>query len=99
MSLLQIYLRIIAANRSELERVFNEVFAPAISEQNGFRHVFLLKVHDKEDEFQIQLCFDTEDHRLAWVASAEHQEAFPQVKALCESISHVRFELCSQRRS
>ena len=96
MSLLQIYLSVEETKRDELERVFNEVFAPAISIRVGFQHVFLLQVHDKVDEFQIQLCFDTEEHRMEWVASAEHQEAFPKVKALCRAISHSRFDVRSR---
>ncbi|MBN1837072.1 MAG: antibiotic biosynthesis monooxygenase [Spirochaetales bacterium] len=94
---LHIYLEPLAGKEAELESLFRDAFVPAISVQDGFRRVALLKVRDALRQYRIELAFDNEDLRLKWVASAEHQAAFPRIAALCQQITWAGFEVVAQR--
>ncbi len=90
---LQISLEALPGKDEKLEKIFDTVFAPAISIQKGFKSVSLLKQSNTMHGYQIQLRFDTEEQRLAWVASDEHQKAFPKVAELCGAVSWMGFEV------
>jgi len=94
---LYIYLEPFAGKEAELESTFDKVFVPAISVQDGFRRVSLLKHRNSLRRYQIDLSFDTEDLRLKWVASKDHQEAFPQIAGLCQRVSWAGFDTVSQK--
>ncbi len=47
--------------------------------------------------YRIELVFESEELRLQWVASREHQEAFPRIAALCQRVSWSGFEVVHQR--
>ncbi len=94
---LHIYLEPFAGQESQLESVFREAFVPAISVQEGFRRVALLKVRDALRQYRIELAFESEELRLKWVASPEHQKAFPQIAALCQQITWAGFDVMEQR--
>jgi heme-degrading monooxygenase HmoA len=93
---LHICLEPFAGKESELESVFRDTFIPAISVQKGFRRVALLKVRDALRLYRIELAFDTEKLRLDWVASPEHQQAFPKLAALCQQVSWAGFDVVQQ---
>ena len=95
---LQIYLEPFAGKDEELERKFKDVFVPAISVQKGFIRVSLLKSRDALREYRIELVFESEDLRLQWVASKEHQEAFPQIAVLCQRVSWSGFDVTGEKR-
>ncbi len=82
-----------AGKEAELESTFRDAFVPAISIQKGFRRVALLKVRDALRDYRIELAFESEDLRLKWVSSAEHQAAFPRVAALCQRVSWAGFNV------
>ncbi len=90
---LQINLEALPGKEEKLEKVFDTVFVPAISVQKGFKSVSLLKQSNTMRGYQIQLRFDTEEQRLAWVASDEHQKAFPKVAELCGMVSWLGFDV------
>jgi heme-degrading monooxygenase HmoA len=94
---LHIYLEPFAGQESKLESVFAEVFVPAISVQEGFRRVALLKVRDAIRQYRIELAFESEALRLRWVASPEHQTAFPKIAALCQQVTWAGFYVVEQR--
>ena len=94
---LQIYLEPFAGKEEELEKKFLEIFVPAISVQKGFLRVSMLKSREALREYQIELVFETEELRLQWVASEEHQEAFPQIAALCQRVSWSGFDITGGR--
>ncbi len=93
---LHIYLEPFAGKENELESVFRDAFVPAISVQKGFRRVALLKVRDALRQYRIELAFDSEELRLDWVASREHQAAFPKLVALCQQIAWAGFDVVQQ---
>jgi hypothetical protein len=94
---LHIYLEPFAGKESQLESVFREAFVPAISVQQGFKRVALLKARDALRQYRIELAFDNEELRLKWVASLEHQAAFPRVAALCQQVTWAGFDVVEQR--
>jgi heme-degrading monooxygenase HmoA len=93
MTQLHINLSVLADRRQELERRFREIFVPAIRVQPGFDRVSLLQQVESDTRYVIELSFETEAQRRAWVESKEHQTAFPQIAELCEERSPVRYEL------
>lgn len=93
---LYIYLEPNAGMEAQLESVFRDSFVPAISIQEGFRRVALIKARDALRQYQIVLAFDSEDLRMKWVDSKEHQEAFPKVAALCQRVSWAGFDIIQQ---
>ena len=94
---LHIYLEPLAGEESTLESVFRDAFAPAISVQEGFRRVALLKVRDALRQYRIELAFESEALRLKWVASPEHQAAFPRIAALCQQVTWAGFDVVEQK--
>jgi heme-degrading monooxygenase HmoA len=90
---LKIDLSVRAGNESKLEQTFREVFIPAISVQEGFDRVALLRQADSESKYMIQLSFETEEQRRRWVASDEHQNAYPKISALCAQTEAVRYDI------
>ncbi|MEJ2170579.1 MAG: antibiotic biosynthesis monooxygenase [Desulfobacterales bacterium] len=93
---LHIYLEPVAGMEAQLESAFREAFVPAISVQEGFRRVALLKLRDALRKYRIELAFDSEDLRMKWVDSKEHQEAFPKIAALCQRVSWAGFDVIQQ---
>jgi len=94
---LHISLEPMAGNEQELERTFSEEFAPAAARQDGFRRVTLLKKENSLREYEIDLVFESEDQRLRWVASDDHQDAFPRIAELCQHVSHHSFSWVIER--
>ena len=90
---LNIDLEVRPVNELQLARVFRDVFIPAISIQEGFIRVALLKQADSQQKYMIQLSFDTEEQRRSWVASDEHQDAFPKISALCSNTAAIRYDI------
>ena len=94
---LKIYVEPFAGKEKELEAAFRDVFVPAISVQEGFVRVALLKARDALREYQVILSFESEELRLKWVASSEHQDAFPKIAALCGRVSWSGFDVIEQK--
>ena len=94
---LKIYVEPFAGKEKELEMTFRDVFVPAILVQEGFVRVELLKARDDFREYQISLVFESEELRLKWVASEEHQDAFPRIAALCGRVSWSGFDVIDQK--
>jgi heme-degrading monooxygenase HmoA len=71
----------------ELITNFHKTFTPAISKQPGFMGVKLLKLRSAvsgqmpaNTNYRLILSFQTEAQRQAWVATAEHQRAWPSIE-------------------
>ena len=83
---LHVELEVAPAKEKELIATFHKVFAPTITKQPGFVSVRLLKFRQaiggsQPPAFKHRLCiaFQTEEQRLAWVASADHQRVWPEM--------------------
>jgi heme-degrading monooxygenase HmoA len=66
-----------------LEKTYTEIFRPAISRQDGFRWVELLRSNRDSGEYRLSIAFAVHDLQKKWVASDLHQEVWPQVEAHC----------------
>lgn len=75
------------ARDKELVANFRKVFQPAISKQPGFVSVRLLKLRKAvvgapppNAPYRLVISFQSEEQRQAWVASADHQRAWPAIE-------------------
>lgn len=70
---------------------YRRIFVPAISAQPGFRAVRLLKPADGH-RWLLLIEFATEQDRERWVATPEHEEAWPALGGLCSSARGANFD-------
>ena len=82
-------------NAEAFEKMYYSVYVPAMTVQSGYVGSKLLRLFpenlSKEIEaeattynYQIQISFDTEEARRKWVASSQHQIAWPAASALAK---------------
>src|SRR5215204_5295246 len=79
---LHIYLTVKAGQEKELERVYREEFYAAVSRQRGFISSEMVHKPDSR-QYVVRHTFQTEELRLKWVATPEHERIFPKLTALC----------------
>lgn len=89
---LHIYLEPLAGKEKELEDLYWNDYVPGISIQKGFIRTTLLKNRNALREYEIHITFESEELRLDWVKSKEHQEVWPKVVLLCARISWRGFD-------
>ncbi len=89
---LHIWLTAKSGEEAALEKTFREVFYPAVSAREGFRDARLMRKPGTL-EYTVRLTFDTEDERMAWVASDEHQKAWPVLSGHCSETKYDGFAL------
>jgi heme-degrading monooxygenase HmoA len=82
-----------------LIEAFQNAFQPTIQRQAGFRDVQLLKHRgtmvgegSPDANFRLLIGFETEEQRQAWVASDDHQRAWPEIARHIDS-AKLRAEL------
>jgi heme-degrading monooxygenase HmoA len=75
------------AREKEMLANYRKVFQPAISRQPGFVSVQLLKLRKEMQgkgpagcSYRLIISFQTEEQRLKWVATDDHQKAWPTVE-------------------
>ena len=68
------------AKEKNLVDTFHSVFQPVISRQPGFVSVKLLKA-PASGAHRLVISFETEEQRVRWVATADHQIVWPQMEA------------------
>jgi len=85
---LHVDLDVIPGKEKTLEANFEKIFRPTISKQPGFVEVKLLrfnaaKVGDrpKNSSYRLLISFQTEAQRVTWVATPDHQKAWPAIEA------------------
>jgi len=73
--------------QKEMIQNFERIFRPVIVKQPGFVAVKLLKLRSVVVEpgpvsanYRLTISFDTEEQRLTWVATADHQRVWPEVE-------------------
>lgn len=94
---LHVYCDVLEGKEEELEKVFNDVFSSAMAKQPGFVRVNLLKMRENKRKYEIDIVFETEEQRLAWVATPEHAEAWPKVEACFSNFSYKGFDVVALR--
>ena len=75
------------AQENEMVSNFRKVFRPTISKQPGFVAVTLLKLRNfmagdfaKNWNYRLIISFQTEEQRLVWVKTDDHQRAWPTIE-------------------
>ena len=98
MMLLQIYFDVSEDRQADFERMYAQVYVPALRKQKGYQRSTLLRLFPPqlaqeieaaptEFNYQMELVFDTEENRRLWVASEEHRAAWPQAQAMAKSVA------------
>lgn len=87
---LHIYLTAKSGQEKALERLYREEFYPAVSRQEGFITSELMRKPNSND-YVLRHTFKTEELRLKWVATPEHQKAWPKLTALCSNATWQGF--------
>jgi heme-degrading monooxygenase HmoA len=87
MFVLHVDLTIKPMAQQALERTYFEIFEPAISSQEGFRAVSLLRPAGDEVEYRLTIAFDQQASQQKWVASDLHQQVWPQMESHCAGYS------------
>jgi heme-degrading monooxygenase HmoA len=104
MVLLQIYFEVSAEQSEAFERMYAQVYVPALRKQGGYQASNLLRLYPptvtqqiegtpSEFNYQIELVFDTEENRRRWAASAEHSTAWPQATALARQAAWRGYDM------
>jgi heme-degrading monooxygenase HmoA len=81
-SVLHVELEVKAGAADALVAEYRSSFRPAISGQEGFRAVRLLRPVDAP-HYRLVIEFAEEQQRQRWVASELHQEVWPRIEARC----------------
>ena len=84
---LHVDLDVTPGKEKTLEANFEKTFRPTISRQPGFVEVQLLRFRKAmmgagpaHSSYRLLISFYTEEQRVAWVASADHQKAWPTIE-------------------
>ena len=64
-----------------LEKTYIETFRPAISQQEGFRGVELLRPNQAGGEWRLSIAFQSRELQKKWVALDLHQVVWPQMQS------------------
>jgi heme-degrading monooxygenase HmoA len=64
-----------------LEKTYIEAFRPAISQQEGFRGVELLRPNQAGGEWRLSIAFESHELQKKWVALDLHQVVWPQLQS------------------
>ena len=83
-------------NAEAFEKMYHSIYVPAMSVQQGYLGSKLLRLFSEEISktiqaepttynYQIQISFDTEENRRKWVASEQHQIAWPSASGLAKA--------------
>ncbi len=75
------------AKEKELKKNFKDIFKPAMAKQPGYIHVYLLKLREAKagkapegSNYRLVINFRSEQDRLNWVKSDDHQRAWPTIE-------------------
>jgi mannose-6-phosphate isomerase-like protein (cupin superfamily) len=93
---LQMDFIVLKENSAAFEKMYHSIYVPAMTVQQGYLGSKMLRLFPEEAgkaieaeptayNYQIQISFDTEENRKKWVASAQHQIAWPAASGLAKS--------------
>lgn len=85
---LHVDLDVIPGKEKTMEANFEKIFRPTISKQPGFVEVKLLRFQaakkgdgPKNSSYRLIISFQTEEQRVKWVATADHQKVWPSIES------------------
>jgi heme-degrading monooxygenase HmoA len=74
-------------SQQALEKTYAGVFRSAISAQEGFRAVELLRPNKDGGEYRLSITFESQPLQKKWVASDLHKQVWTQVESYCADYS------------
>ncbi|MCP5112357.1 MAG: hypothetical protein GY953_16150 [bacterium] len=84
---LHVDLEVEASREQEMVNKFHTIFEPVISKQPGFVGVEMLKLRSAlvgdaptSANYKLVIIFETEEQRMAWVATDDHQRVWPSIE-------------------
>jgi hypothetical protein len=91
-------------NSEAFEKMYHSIYVPAMTVQQGYLGSRLLRLFPEEVarsiqaepttyNYQIQISFDTEENRRKWVASDQHQIAWPAASRLAKEYKWRGYEV------
>jgi hypothetical protein len=107
---LQIYFKVAEERAKEFEQMYALSYVPALGVQEGYLYSTLLRVFKDEQaakieaaptefNYQMELAFHTEESRLKWVASPEHQSVWPVAAALASEVAWRGYDVVESAES
>lgn len=93
---LEVRLELMPGKEEELLDIFKTQFAPAMAKQPGFIGVSLLKQRESESQYRIEIVFESEEKRLAWVNTREHEDTWTKLAALTSKYSTTGFDFLAE---
>jgi heme-degrading monooxygenase HmoA len=87
MFVLHIELKVKPGLQHTLEKTYLERFRSAISAQEGFNAVQLLRSTGNDENYRLCLTFDHQTSQQKWVATDLHQEVWPAIADQCADFS------------
>jgi len=74
-------MKIKSGEEAALVKTFHEFFRPAISRQEGFKGVSLLKPFDGKGDYRLTIDFESRELQQKWVAKDLHQDVWPRMES------------------
>ncbi|WP_425635758.1 cupin domain-containing protein [Algoriphagus yeomjeoni] len=104
---LQMDFVVLLENAAAFEKMYHSIYVPAMLVQDGYLSSKLLRLFPEEKakgieaeptefNYQIQISFDTEENRRKWVASPQHQIAWPAASELAESFKWRGYDVMGE---
>jgi heme-degrading monooxygenase HmoA len=86
--------RLLEASRmEEVKNRFELMFLPVISQQEGFTNCLLLRDRDNPDCIELLITFTSEELRMQWVRSAEHERVWKLLSELFGRLEVYRYDV------
>jgi mannose-6-phosphate isomerase-like protein (cupin superfamily) len=104
MAKLQMFFEVEPQNFEAFEKNYTNVYIPALRKQVGYMGSRLLRRFpddfskkigspDTRFSFEMELMFDTEEHRQMWTKTKEHDSAWPKTAALAKSYQWFGYDV------
>lgn len=104
MAKLQMFFEVEPQNFEAFEKNYTDVYVPALRKQAGYLGSKLLRrfpddlirqigATQTKFTFEMELMFDTEEHRQIWTKTAEHDYAWPKTAALAKSFQWIGYDV------
>lgn len=81
MFVLHVEMQVKLGAEQELEKTYSETFRPAISQQEGFRAVELLRPLEEAKNYVLTILFEDRARQQKWVATDLHQRVWSQMES------------------
>jgi mannose-6-phosphate isomerase-like protein (cupin superfamily) len=104
MAKLQMFFEVDPVNFEAFEKNYIDIYVPALRKQVGYMGSKLLRRFpddfskkigspDTKFNFEMELMFDTEEHRQMWTKTKEHDYAWPKTAALAKTYQWIGYDI------